>query len=464
MMIKLGLFAKSALAETRSGRRLRRSWRGLVTTLILGLGSTGCTSLTQPISGVPSNRLPPQFFAEEKNNLVPIDFSLLGQEPPRQYVLDKGDVLGIYVDRVLPFTEPDAVPVMPPVNFPTEKSTLPPSTGFPFTVLEDGTISLPLLQPLKVRGLTLDQTRDLIRRAYVEARILKEDNNQFVSPVVTMIRERVYNVVVIRQDMGMGGTPIQQNTMGRGVQGADQSARGNVVKLPAYQNDVLHALMETGGLPGLTAKNEVKILRASRADQSARAAFMRQYAEMIACHTDPCSCPPPIPDDPTALRIPLRLPAGAVPSVRPEDVLLEEGDIVLVESRDNEFFYTGGLLPAGQWPLPRDYDLDALGAMAIAGGGVSATRNGGAMGGGLGVQSFGGVPPGRLYILRRTPCKGQIAIEVDLATAINNPGARPIIQPGDTLILQYRPCEEALNFGLGTFFTYGIQQLLTNRN
>ncbi len=153
-----------------------------------------------------------------------------------------------------------------------------------------------------------------------------------------------------------------------------------------------------------------------------------------------------------------------IPSLAPEDVILEDGDIVLVESRDNEFFYTGGLLPGGQWPLPRDYDLDALGAMALAGGGIASSSRGG--GGGLlgGAQGIGGVPPGRLYILRRTPCKGQIAIEVDLAKAINNPSARPIIQPGDTLILQYRPIEEALNFGLGSFFTFGIQQILQNRN
>ena len=430
--------------------------------MLLSVGATGCTALTQPISGIPANRLPPQFFAEEKNNLVPIDFSLLGQEQPRQYLLDKGDVLGIYIDRVLPFTEPDSIPVMPPVNFPTEKSTLPPSTGFPFTVLEDGTISLPLLRPLKVKGLTLDQTRDLIRKSYVEAKILMEDGNQFVSPVVTLIREREYKIVVIRQDMGGLGAASQANRAG--VQGSDQSARGNIVKLPAYQNDVLHALMETGGLPGINARNEVKVLRNSRADQAARQAFVRQYAEMIAQHCDPCSCPPPIPDDPTATRIPMRLPVGVIPSLAMEDVILEDGDIVLVESRDNEFFYTGGLLPGGQWPLPRDYDLDALGAMALAGGGVSSAGRGG--GGGLlgGAQGIGGVPPGRLYILRRTPCKGQIAIEVDLAKAMTNPSARPIIQPGDTLILRYSPAEEALNFGLGSFFTFGIQQILQNRN
>ena len=132
---------------------------------------------------------------------------------------------------------------------------------------------------------------------------------------------------------------------------------------------------------------------------------------------------------------------------------------MLIETRDTEFFYTGGLLPAGQYPIPRDYDLDALGAMSLAGGGI-ASRSGSSGGGGGGISGLTGVAPGRLYILRKTPCKGQIAIEVDLARAINDPRERPIIQPGDTLVLQYKPCEEALNFGVGTFFTFGIQQLL----
>ncbi len=100
-------------------------------------------------------------------------------------------------------------------------------------MLEDGTISLPLLRPLKVKGLTLDQTRDLIRKSYVEAKILMEDGNQFVSPVVTLIREREYKIVVIRQDMGTMGALQGQTGRGAGVQGADMSARGNIVKLPA---------------------------------------------------------------------------------------------------------------------------------------------------------------------------------------------------------------------------------------
>jgi Polysaccharide biosynthesis/export protein len=440
-----------------------RGWRKLLLISATALSSsalTGCTSLTQPIDGIPARRLPPQFFQETKNNLVPIDISLLAQEAPRQYVLGPGDILGVTVDRILPYAEPDTVPAVPPVHFPTEKSDLPPATGFPITILEDGMISLPLVKPIKVAGLTEDQARDLIRKTYLDAKILKEDESRKISPIVTIIKKRQINVVVIRQDQSQGGGGGQQG--GRGMSSTDYSASGKILKLDAYKNDILNALVETGGLPGVTAKNEIKILRSSRADQQARMAFMQQYASIVASHCDPCSCPPPMPEDPTVLRIPLRLPMGVLPSIRPQDVILEEGDIVLIETRDTEFFYTGGLLQGGQYPIPRDYDLDVLGAMAIAGSGV-ASRAGGGGGGVGGLAGLTGIAPGRVYILRKTPCKGQIAIEVDLAKAINDPKQRPIIQPGDTLVLQYKPCEEALNFGTGAFFTFGIQQLFQGR-
>ncbi len=455
--------------------RLGRGWQKMIllgATLVSATSFAGCTSLTQPIDGIPASRLPQQFFQGTKDDLVPIDIGLLAQEPPRQYILGPGDILGITVDRILPYAEPDTVPELPPVHFPTDNSDLPPATGFPITILEDGTISLPLVRPIKVAGLTEDQARDLVRQTYLDAKILKEDETRKVSPIVTVIKKRQINVVVIRQDhQGVSGGG---SSGGRGgVASVDYSATGKVLKLDAFKNDILNALVETGGLPGVTAKNEIKILRSGRADKLARMAFIQHYGAIVAAHCDPCGCPPPMPEDPTVLRIPLRLPAGVLPSIRAEDVILQEGDIVLIETRDTEFFYTGGMLSPGQFPLPRDYDLDALGAMAMAGGSIAGSAGGSGGGGGggrgggggiVGNTSLGGVPPGRLYILRKTPCKGQIAIEVDLAKAINNPRSRPIIQPGDTLILQYKPCEEALNFGVGAFFTFGIAQLLRGNN
>jgi protein involved in polysaccharide export with SLBB domain len=442
----------------------RRKRRGLalaasLATVILG----GCTALTQPIDGVPANRLPEQFFAAPKNNLVPVDISLLSIEPPREYQVDKGDILGVYIEGVLPFNPPNETPQPPPVNFPTENSLLPPSLGFPIAIQEDGTLSLPLIAPLEVRGLTLDQVRDRIREAYIAEDILRPDKAR---PIVSLIKERTYNVIVVRQDGAgrQGGAGLQNQSLIAGaIRGtSDLSASASVVKLPAYQNDILHALVQTGGLPGLQGRNEVKVLRARDADRRKRAEFLTAFnAQQRAAMLDPCACPPPMPDDPSILRIPLRLPPGQLPDITPDQVVLEDGDIVYIEARETEVFYTGGLLPGGEFQLPRDYDLDVLGAIAIAGGNVGGAQ----VGPGFGAAAlFGGrstvVPPGMLYILRKTPCNGQVAIEVNLTKAINDPRQRPLVQPGDILILQYSCEEDLLNAGASAFSTFGVAEIL----
>jgi len=72
------------------------------------------------------------------------DISYLRQRKPRSYLLDSGDVLGI-------LGEVDGVP---PIHYPPEGSSPGPSMGFPIVVRESGAISLPLVDPIWVRGLT----------------------------------------------------------------------------------------------------------------------------------------------------------------------------------------------------------------------------------------------------------------------------------------------------------------------
>jgi protein involved in polysaccharide export with SLBB domain len=416
--------------------------------ILQSLALSGCTAVLQPISGVPAHRLPAQFHASRKNDLVPIELYRLRQQPPADYLLDSGDILGIYIEEVLGTAE-----TPPPILGAPEGSNLPPALGYPIPARQDGTITLPLVPPINVRGLTLRQVEELIRRAYtVDRRILLPGKDRIM---VTLMRERTYRIIVVREDGGIGGGQTEK------------SSRGQIINLPAYNNDVLHALAETGGLPGLDVKNEVKILKGKLVDARKRDAFIREFYRHYSHHANSCLCVPPLPDDPSIIRIPLRIPPGAVPNFRPEDVILENGDIVYVESRDREVFYTGGLLGGGEHPLPRDYDLDVLRAMALVGpgfpsggqsGGGGGIGGGGGLGGGIGGLS--GVTPSQLFIYRTTPCGDQIIIAVDLNRAARDPRSRPLIQPNDMLVLRYKPREELLNFGLGTFFTFGIAQLL----
>jgi hypothetical protein len=134
--------------------------------------------------------------------------------------------------------------------------------------------------------------------------------------------------------------------------------------------------------------------------------------------------------------------------------LLNEGDILFIENRETEVFYTAGMIPAGQHLLPRDYDIDIFEAMSIAG---YSYGSGGMAGGNL--VGITGVSATRLYIFRKGPDGNQFTIKVDLEKAICDPRERLIVQAGDKLLLRYSAKEEVANFGIISIFTFGFQQL-----
>jgi hypothetical protein len=136
------------------------------------------------------------------------------------------------------------------------------------------------------------------------------------------------------------------------------------------------------------------------------------------------------------IRIPLRLKPGQKVPFTPEDVRLSDGDVVFIETRETELYYTGGILPQAEILLPRDYDLDVLEAVAqvrgpLFNGGFAGTNfNGSSVGAGLGTPN-----PTHLAVIRRWEGK-QIVINVDLAKAAVDPRERINVKPGDFLILQ----------------------------
>lgn len=371
-----------------------------------------------------------------KSDMEPINFIRLRQDPPEVYLLGAGDVLGIYIEGVTGSSE-----TPPPVHFP-DKGNLPPAIGYPIPIREDGTLSLPLISPIDVEGLTLAQAEDRIRRAYtVESQILLPERDQII---VTLMRPRTYHVLVIREDTG--ANPHIRNLEELMTLGATKRGQTHALDLPAYENDVLHALSESGGLPGVDAKNEVTILRGAFDDASKQAEIQRML-------NDP-EMREAILENPNVLKIPLRVSPGEVGGeLRQEDIILGDGDVVLIESRETEVFYTGGLLPGGQHPLPRDYDIDVMGAMAMAGGSIGT---GGGAGGNRtafsgGNRGLGGIIPPTRVIVLRTINGQQVPIEISLKRAILDPAERIIIQPGDFILLEYTEAELAANVLLSTF-------------
>src|SRR5436305_4522251 len=117
--------------------------------LLTALGG-GCAAVSNPTwDAVPVRRLPPEAFAESKESQRPVALTLLRQKPASPYRLDAGDVLGVWIEGVLGERN------MPlPVRF-SEQGNVPPSFGYPIPVREDGTVPLPLIEPLKVKGMSV---------------------------------------------------------------------------------------------------------------------------------------------------------------------------------------------------------------------------------------------------------------------------------------------------------------------
>ncbi|VAX38427.1 hypothetical protein MNBD_PLANCTO02-830, partial [hydrothermal vent metagenome] len=214
--------------------------------------ASGCAAM-KPLSGIPARYMPNAFKPSSRSGKKTINLSLLRQTPPPRYLLDSGDVLAIYIEGVLGDRRQ-----VPPVHFPQNQQT-PPSFGFPIPVRDDGTISLPMSRPLDVRGMTVGQVEQAIRkRLTLDKEVLKPGRERIL---VSLQRPRSYRVLVIRQEAGASNVNITSGGRGQVNPGVLKRGAGQVVALPAYQNDVLHALAKTGGLPGLDAENAIYIIR-----------------------------------------------------------------------------------------------------------------------------------------------------------------------------------------------------------
>ncbi len=407
----------------------------------------GCAAITNPlVDSPPVKNAPPELAPlslKDKQESLPLAY--LGQPVPDAYRLDTGDVLGIWIEGVLGELTYD-IPIHLRLYVAYRQfRNLPPSVGYPIAVAADGTITLPLIDPLPVRGLSLTEAELAVRQAYVRRGVLPPGRERIF---VTMMQKRQYEIVVLRQEaaaFGVGPNATLTTTGKRGT--------GQVLYMNAYENDVLHALAQTGGLPGLDAYNEVIIMRRRMPHAADRKALVERLQQQPADAPWPAEllagC--------SSVHIPLRQVPGQPLPVRPEDVVLQTGDVVYLEARDRDVYYTAGLLPTSEHVLPRDRDLDVVSAVSLVKGPlVNASFSGSSLFGSLVPAGLGQPSASLLVVLRRTEGGGQVPIRIDLNRALRDPRERIIVRPGDVLILQEAPGEAIARYATQTFSNFNI--------
>lgn len=187
----------------------------------------------------------PQPERHEPATPSPIDFfdpSVLQGKPSDGYLLDKGDKLGIEIDGI-------PVPPEPAPELPPEPSEKPTESGpnFPAEVQPNGSIELPLIDGIPVRGRTVQEAETLIRHAYtVREPILDPARN----PIrVTLRKGRPTRVLVIRRTLPQMTGSEAAAAIPVGWQNGGARSDGTVVTLRAEQCDVARALAAAGEWP-----------------------------------------------------------------------------------------------------------------------------------------------------------------------------------------------------------------------
>lgn len=393
-------------------------------------GTGGCAALTNPVSeGIPVRRLPDEVFAEPKSALKDVPLNLLRINDPGDYKLDKGDVLAILADEVLTKENQPA-----PIQFSQNPNALKAAVqGVPVPVQDDGTILLPLLDPIDVKGKTLLEVRNLIIDQMVNKKQIVVKGKERV--LVDLLQPRKYRVLVVREDNG-GSPSISAGNYGSQISfgGGKKGAAYSLLMEPGH-NDLLQALTQTGGPPGFDAKQDI-VIRRGKYD----------------------------PADPTKgyVLVPTRANPSRPLTFTEADITLEDGDTVNIEARDTEVFYTAGLLPASIIPVPRDRDLRVIEAIAAIRGPL--------INGGFNQNQFtsssvntglGNPNPSLVTVIRRLPNDQQILIRVDLNVAFRDQRENIIIKAGDTLVLQERPSESLTRYFTQTFRVVTTTKIFT---
>lgn len=418
---------------------------------LAAVAASGCHCVTKASHAIPAARLDPHLFGDVREAQVPILLSALGQEKPKAHLIGAGDSLSVFIYGIFP-PSVEETPVLQQFQtlnqryYPPHGSIVGPSTGLPVRVNDDGTLELPLVGAIPVEGLTIQELTEKIKTLYRDNLGQLQPGRERVS--VSLITPRTKRIVILRQDSAAEAAVITSPG------NVDQIHRGSaqVIDLPAYENDVLHALGSSGGLPGTDAEREVWVMRncaihdQNRINQDSLDAMIARYRGGADC-------------GPSVIRIPLFLYPNDPLPFGPKDVVLDDGDVVFVPRR-NEYFYTGGLLRGGKIPMPADEDLDVLEAIALAQGSTAGplAQSGAALAGGSPGHI---VKPSRVLILRKLPDGSQIAIRVDLARALEDEKERILIRPDDLVMLNFKPTEavenSVLNFFGGTVIFSPLQ-------
>lgn len=304
--------------------------------LLLAILCTGCYApLHSP--GIPACTLPDSFRVPQKFLSTPVNFAALTAETGEIYQLRSGDLVRVDIAELE--SDPRR---LPPVDDTFRRDAPPFASSVEVEVTEGGEVFLPLVGMVSVDGMTLEEARTEIAKAYSRGGFIDAPRIN-----VAVIAEGTTKVIVL---------------------GA--VTRPEVYELARSESSIAHALARAGGLTE-EAGNEIQVHRRSGAEEISNGPQPVDVTGELLISSE----------SPTNLRIPLRSLDPVM--LDPEQARLEDGDVVVVQQKTDEIFFVVGELSTNNlvrftlgrenrdlgngFVLPPDRDVDVVTAVAMAG-------------------------------------------------------------------------------------------------
>jgi len=267
-------------------------------------------------------------------------------------------------------------------------------------IADDGSVTVPLVGPVRVAGLEIPHAEKLIREASIQ-------RGKFVDPNVSVIVEepRSHRVTVV---------------------GAVE--KPGTYKLPASASDVLSAIVAAEGL----AKEAGTIVEVRHPPGWTSNRAPHQFG-LASTGREQL-----IPVPPRTRQIDLE----QIPVAGGEDYHLEDGATVMVMPRPTRYIHVIGLVnSANQFPMPDDTELRVLDAIAMAGNRTLELAD-------------------KVHVIRQLPGEAEpVVIQVSVREAKRNGAANVTLAPGDVVSVEETP----VTFVLGTireFIRFGFSSSL----
>ena len=118
--------------------------------------------------------------------------------------IQPGDTIAAYMEGVLPFNPPHGIPPPPPVSILESGATV---TGYPLVVSSDGMVKFPIIAPIKLAGLSIEEAKKKIVKTYLDGDILRADREHH--PILTLVQrpDRVVSIVGVKNH---GDEPLDE--------------------------------------------------------------------------------------------------------------------------------------------------------------------------------------------------------------------------------------------------------------